>query len=61
MFSVKEGTKFPIAGGDRAAISCSSGHCAVFGALESVIFGDSNNNAGSFCRPNGASFKFLAG
>lgn len=46
LFSVNEGSKYPITGGDRTAIECNSGYCAVFGTNgnELRIWNDSNTN-----------------
>jgi hypothetical protein len=52
---VNEDSKYPITQGDRDAIYCYSGYCAVFGkdgAVELVIRSDSNNNTNSFCFAN---------
>jgi hypothetical protein len=60
LFSVNEGSKYPITSGDATAIECWSGVCARFGAWELVIASDSTNNTGSWCKANGASFKLPA-
>jgi hypothetical protein len=59
LFSVNEGSKYPITSGDRWGIICCSGACAVFGAFgnEIRIYSDSNNNTDSCCRANGDSFE----
>jgi hypothetical protein len=59
LFSVNEGSKYPITSGDREAIGCYSGVCAVFGTggNELCIWSDSNNNTESYCYANRASFK----
>jgi hypothetical protein len=63
LFSVNEGSKYPITSGDTTAIVCCSGACAMFGAWgdELVIYSDSNINTRSYCSSNGASFKLPAG
>jgi hypothetical protein len=60
LFSVNEGSKYPITSGGERAISCHSWYCALFGYGELVIWGDSNNNTGSWCDANGDSFKLPA-
>jgi hypothetical protein len=60
LFSVNEGTKYPISGGDTAAIQSWSGCCAVFGEWELAIYSDSNNNTDSYFNANRASFKLPA-
>jgi hypothetical protein len=61
LFSVNEGSKYPITSGDRTtAIQCWSDYCAVFGANELFIYSDSNDNTDSFCKANGDSFKLPA-
>jgi hypothetical protein len=59
LFSVNEGSKYPITEGDRDAIGCYSGLCALFGAggMELVIYPDSINNTKSWCQANMNSFK----
>ena len=57
LFSVNESTKYPIIRGDRVAIRCHEGWCAMFGDAELVIFTDSNNRTRSWCIANGDSFK----
>jgi hypothetical protein len=59
LFSVNLGCKYPITGGDRTAIECKSGFCAVFGTdgNELRISNNANNNNDSFCLANGISFK----
>jgi hypothetical protein len=37
LFSVNEGSKYPITSGDTEAIQCRSSRCAIFGAAELVI------------------------
>jgi hypothetical protein len=57
---VNEGSKYPITGGDRDAIICASGFCALFGGSDGcdlVIHIDSNNNTLSYCFANMPSFK----
>jgi hypothetical protein len=64
LFSVNEGSKYPITSGDKTAIQCWSGGCAVFGGSvfsdELVIKSDSNNNTNSWCAANGSSFNLPA-
>ena len=62
LFSVNEGSKYPITSGGRWAIECWSGWCAVFGTggYELVIFSDSNNHTKSYCNANRDSFKLPA-
>jgi hypothetical protein len=60
LFSVNEGSKYPITIGDRTAIVCWGGWCAVFGWGELRIYSDSNNNTSSNCIANCASFKLPA-
>ena len=60
LFSVNEGSKYPITSGDGKAIECRSDGCAVFGWLELGIQSDSNNNTDSYCNANRASFKLPA-
>jgi hypothetical protein len=57
LFSVNEGSKYPITSGYTNAILCYSGICAVFGEGELVICTDSNNNTNSTCNANYSSFK----
>ena len=57
---MNEGSKYPITGGDRDAIFCNSGYCALFGGQEGcdlVIKSDSNNHTYSGCSENEPSFK----
>jgi hypothetical protein len=63
MFSVNEGSKYPITGGDRLAIGCYSGYCALFGANgdEVTIMSDSNINNDSWCKADLPSFKLPVG
>jgi hypothetical protein len=58
LFSVNEGSKYPITQGDRDAINCDSQCCAVFGkgSCDLVILSDSNNNTESYCYANSPSF-----
>ena len=51
LFSVNEGTKYPITGGDRESIVCYSGRCAVFGkgGWELQISTYSNIHNDNFC------------
>jgi hypothetical protein len=58
MFSVNEGSKYPITGGDRDAINCDRDRCEVFGKgfCDLVIGSDSNNNSNSGCYTNEPSF-----
>jgi hypothetical protein len=60
LFSVNEGSKYPITSGDETAIRCESGFCAWFGGGELVIWSDSNNNNHSNCYANGNGFKLPA-
>ena len=60
LFSVNEGSKYPITSGGGGAIWCGSGYCAVFGRDELVIGSNSNNNTYSFCNANLDSFKLPA-
>jgi hypothetical protein len=60
MFSVNEGKKFPITGGDKTAIKCEAWFCAVFGKYDLVVNSDSNNNNDSYCAANKPSFKLPA-
>jgi hypothetical protein len=59
MFSVNEGSKYPITGGDRKAIECWDGFCALFGtggSCDLVIHSDSNINYDSGCYAQEPSF-----
>ena len=56
LFSVNEGSKYPITSGDTTAIRCLSGGCAIFGCSQLVIASDSNNNTRSWCEANGDSY-----
>jgi hypothetical protein len=60
LFSVNEGSKYPITSGDTRAIECWSGWSAVFGDWELRIFSDSNNNTDSYCNATRASFMLPA-
>jgi hypothetical protein len=64
LFSVNEGSKYPIASGDARttifAIQCRSGWCARFGYGELAISTDSNDNTGSLCNANYEGFKLPA-
>ena len=62
LFSVNEGSKYPITSGDRDAIECNSHWCACFGknGNELVIWNDSNTRTDSYCYANGDSFKLPA-
>jgi hypothetical protein len=62
LFSVNEGSKYPITSGDRKAIRCDSDWCAMFGmdGVELFIASDSNNNTDSYCNANNPSFKLPA-
>jgi hypothetical protein len=62
LFSVNEGSKYPITSGDTEAIQCYSDWCPCFGAggNELAILSDSNNNTSSYCEANGASYKLPA-
>jgi hypothetical protein len=57
LFSLNEGSKYPITSGGRTTITCVSGFCAWFGGAELVIASDSNNNTGSYCNANRDSYK----
>jgi hypothetical protein len=61
LFSVNEGSKYPITGDDAEAIGCNSGYCAAFGGTggqrDLVIRSDSNSNSTSYCYANYDSFK----
>jgi hypothetical protein len=58
LFSVNEGSKYPITSGGERAIVCYIDWCAVFGAYwELVIESDSNTRTDSCCYANGDSFK----
>jgi hypothetical protein len=55
MFSVNEGSKYPITGRDRDAINCDSVYCAVFGTsshCDLLIYSESNYSAKSACFAN---------
>jgi hypothetical protein len=54
LFSVNEGSKYPITGRDRDAINCDSGYCPVFGreSCDLGISSDSNKNTNSGCFAN---------
>jgi hypothetical protein len=62
LFSVNEGSKYPINSGDRVAIECYNGWCARFGEWGNVlgISSDSNNNTDSYCQANHYSFNLPA-
>jgi hypothetical protein len=62
LFSVNEGSKYPITSGDTKAIWCYRDCCAGFGTggNELCIWTDSNNNTLSYCNANGASFNLPA-
>ena len=63
LFSVNEGCKYPITGGGRQAIGCSSQQCAQFGAWrlsDMVIWSESNSNTKSWCYAKRASFQLPA-
>jgi len=60
LFSVNEGSKYPITSGGEDAIRCDSRCCAWFGNWDLVIDSDSNNNTDSFCYANEDSFKLPA-
>jgi hypothetical protein len=62
LFSVNEGSKYPVTSGDTKAIRCHSGYCALFGEKGDELFisSDSNNNTDSCCVSNRASFKLPA-
>jgi hypothetical protein len=62
LFSVNEGTKYPIAGGDRGAIECFKGWCAMFGTSGScdLVIKSQANTSISFCNANMPSFKLPA-
>jgi hypothetical protein len=60
LFSVNEGSKYPITSGDRWAIRCLSGYCARFGDGEIAIASDSNNRTDSYCLANRDSFNLPA-
>jgi hypothetical protein len=59
LFSVNEGSKYPIAGGDRTAIESNSDYCAIFGTvgIELRIWSNSNTNNKSWCYAKKDSFK----
>jgi hypothetical protein len=59
LFSVDEGSKYPITSGKRTAIDCDSRWCARFGTNgeELAISSDSNKNTDSFWNANDDSFK----
>ena len=52
LFSVNEGSKYPITRGGKDAIWCHSGRCAWFGNWDLVICRDSNTNTDSYCNAN---------
>jgi len=58
LFSVNNGSKYPILGGNRVAIECHSDYCACFGTggNELVIRGDANKDDRSWCNANKPSF-----
>ena len=64
LFSVNEGSKYPITGEDSEAIGCNSGYCAAFGGTggsrDLVIRSDSKNNTSSYAYANLESFKLPA-
>jgi hypothetical protein len=63
LFSVNEGSKYPIRSGDTTAIRCHSDLCAMFGKgcwNDLGIFSDSNNITYNFCDANRDSFKLPA-
>ena len=60
LFSVNEGSKYPMTRGGTDAIVCWSSYCAVFGNWELLISSDSNSNTGSWCRANFACYKLPA-
>ena len=59
MFSVNEGSKYPITEKDSQVIECNSNDCVRYGenGAELVIYGDSNSNDNSQCLANNPSFK----
>ena len=62
LFSVNEGRKYLITGGDKSAISCNSDFCALFGTEgnELVIWSDSNCNTDSYCIAGCSSYNLPA-
>ena len=60
LFSVNEGSKYPIMSVDTKAIICHSDWSACFGWSELGIFSASNKNTHSYCYANYASFKLPA-
>ena len=60
---MNEGSKYPIASGDRDAIYCDSTCCAAFGSekkLALVIQSDSNTSFPHFCNANCETFNLPA-
>jgi hypothetical protein len=60
LFSVNEGSKYPITSGGRDAIRCYGGLCALFGNWELGIESESNNNTESYCNANRDTFNLQA-
>ena len=60
LFSVNEGSKYPVTSEDKRAIDCLSDWCAAFGWNDLVIKSDSNDNTKSWCNANHESFQLPA-
>ena len=56
LFSVNEGSKYPITGGDKVAVVYNRDYCAMFGGGDLVIHSESNKNTHSGCYARSASF-----